>query len=447
MNFGIVLARRGRGLAWWCNQGRVRRRTATGQPVPPRCLGGALPGRVLLGVLAIAVLSAPARAQQASLPTPPGFEPGIGLSLGGVTFHTRLQSGITATSNVRNDPTEESDFERVLSGNVSAQSTWKRHALSASVSHVDQRAFDIDDQDRFATSGTLGGRIDLWQHWSVDADLMHQQSIVDQNDPQQFIGNTHGRTETDIIGLGVKREDAYTLFTLKGRFQDIENKTELDLANFRRISANDRIERDLTLQGGAKYKWGRAYIELGGEEVEYSEPQTVPSVDRDTVGLSGGVGVEFQTVALSGFARVIAFHKDYEAATIGDVTGITGTGELVWQVRDNVALAGELARTFQEQATAGSAGLYSNTAAIGVVYQPVDTVYIKAGPSYTLYEQQGLDQKTRNASFGATGAWQVHDRLELLLNANFSRQTVNDPALNNLEYDDATVTLSTVVTF
>ncbi len=44
-------------------------------------------------------------------------------------------------------------------------------------------------------------------------------------------------------------------------------------------------------------------------------------------------------------------------------------------------------------------------------------------------------------------AWQVHDRVELLLNGTVYTQTVNDPLISNLEYDEAALTLSVVVTF
>jgi len=44
-------------------------------------------------------------------------------------------------------------------------------------------------------------------------------------------------------------------------------------------------------------------------------------------------------------------------------------------------------------------------------------------------------------------AWQVHDRVELLLNASIANQLVNDSLISNLQYDEASITLSTVITF
>lgn len=407
------------------------------------------PGRraAAAALLAAAGWAAPAAAQDVPLATPQGFEPGLGLTLGGFEFYTRLQAGLSATSNVRKDPTEESDLETVLAANAVARSTWKRHALAVTASHVDQRALDVDDQERSATSGTISGRIDLWDHWSVNGGVLHQEAIVGKNDPEQFIGNLNGTTVTDTYELGVTREDADSLVKLLSRFQDVENETEIDVTLLRRIQVQDRVEKNLTLQLGPKFAWGTAYILGGGLEIDYDGSAAILPTDRDSRGVRAGVGVEYQQGGLRGVLRVIGFHQEYDTATIGEVDGVVGTGQLTWQIRDDLAVAGKLERSFDEVNIAGSAGLYTNLAAVGLLYQPLDDVYLKAGPGFRFYKIEGLDLSAQSAQFGATAAWQVHDRVELLLNANASRQTVNDPFLNNLEYDDATVTLSTVITF
>lgn len=405
-----------------------------------------LSGAAALLAGAAAVWSAPAEAQVVPIPAPPGFEQGLGLELGGFEFHTRLQAGIGATSNARKDPTEESDHLRVLQGDVRAQSTWKRHSLSATASHVDKRTFDID-QDTWATSGGVNGRLDLWEDWSVNASLSHEEDIVEKHHPAQFIGNLNGRTETDALLLGVKREDADSLVTLTWRYQDVENETEIDTALFQSLQINDRKEQDLTLQAGPKYAWGKAYVQLGAQRINYTPPAGTVQPDQDSEGVSGGLGVAYQQGKLGALAQVLGFHQDYETNTIGEVSGVTAKAELVWQARDDLAFGGVLERRFDEQATPGSAGLFTNLAAVGVQYQPIDTVYLKLEPSYRYFREQGVGDSAQSVQLNATAAWQVHERVEFLLTGDLSRQTANDAALNNLEFDDATVTLSTVVTF
>lgn len=406
------------------------------------------PWGVLLPVTLIATvaLSAPASAQQVPLPTPSGFEPGLGLQLGGIEFFTRLEAGVGATSNARKDPTEESDHLRTFEGKVRAQSTWDRHSLSAGVRHVDKRTIDID-QDSYATSGNLAGRIDLWESWSVNASVMHEEDLVEKHHPEQFIGNINGRTETDAASLGAKREDSDSLVSLTWTYQDVDNESEIDATNFQVLQNNDRQETDLTLQAGPKFDWGRAYVQGDLRRIDYTQSPTVGTEDFDSHGYKVGFGLEYQQGSLSGLFTITGFRQDYETDTIGDIQGVTTTTELLWQARDNLVLGTTLSRTFSEQATAGSAGLYSNVAAAGVMYQPLDYVYLRLEPSYTYFRQQGVGNSAENVRLTGTAAWQVHDRVELLLKGDMSRQTANDAALNSLEFDDATVTLSTVVTF
>ena len=295
---------------------------------------------------------------------------------------------------------------------MTAQSTWKRHALGASVSHVDKRAIEID-QDRWATSGSVNGRIDLFEDWSVSAGALRDEEIVEKHHPAQFIGNLNGRTVTDGVQLGVKREDADSLVSLQGTYQEVDNETEIETTAIDLLEINDREEIDLTLQAGPKFAWGQAYVKTGLRWIDYAGSPTPGQVDRNSHGFNAGVGVAFQQGSVSGRFEVIGFHQDYETATIGEVTDLTTTGEMTFQLRKDFAFGGLFQRSFDEQATAGSAGLYTTTAAVGAIYQPLEEVYVQLGPTYRFFRQEGVGDSAQSVQIAGKAAWQVHDRAEL----------------------------------
>lgn len=397
--------------------------------------------------IAVGVAATPAKAQDVPLATPKGFEPFANLTLGGFAFYNRIQGGVQATNNIRQDPTEETDLKTILAINSVARSTWERHALAFTASYVDQQAVDTEDQESNALSGSVSGRYDIGSQWNISGGVLHTESIVGKNDPEQFSGNLNGTTVEDTVEAALDWTGDKYFARLETRYQEIANETDIDVTILSRIQQQDREEMNATLQFGQKYSWGQAYVLGGPLRIKYSGSDVILPEDRDSEGVRGGFGVEYQQGDIRAIFRMIGFAQYYDASTIGQAIDVVGTAQLTYQMTDTLAVAGKLERNFDETNIATSAGLFTNLASVGALYQVRDDIYVKLGPTYRFYEIEGTDLEAESFTFDGQAAWQVHDRVELVLNASVSNQIVNDAFLANLQYDEAAVTLSTVVTF
>ncbi|GAB6041498.1 outer membrane beta-barrel protein [Endothiovibrio diazotrophicus] len=404
-----------------------------------------LPGAVLFGLLSVA--AGPLRAQDAPLPAARGFEPHQGIEAGGFTLYSRLQLGLESTSNVRLDPTNQGDVEKVLAIDAAARSKWSRHSLAATVSYLEKRASDVKEQKNEALSATLSGRIDLAKGWDVKLGVLSEESVIGKNDPMQFSGALNATNHIDTLEGALEWKGEHLFANLLARNQDIYNETHVDVTVLNRIQIQDRTERNLTAQLGRRYDWGQAYLFAGPVEVRYSGSAVILPEDRDSDGVRAGLGAEFKRGPWQGVARLIAFSQEFDAPTIPDVSSLVGTAQLSYQVSDRWSLAGALQRTFDETNITGSGGLFTNLATVGTLFQPRKDFYFKVGPSYRFYEIAGTSVEAESLTLDATAAWQVTERLELLLNATISNQTVNDPLIANLQYGERAATLSTVFTF
>ncbi|WP_420402302.1 outer membrane beta-barrel protein [Nisaea sp.] len=404
---------------------------------------------ILAGLIAIggAGAATPAQAQTAPLPSVQGFEQPSGLVYGGFEFFTRAQAGMQLTDNIRLDPTEETDFKRVLAINGVARSTWKRHALAATLGYVDQQALDLRDQKSNALSGTLSGRYDFSDEFNLRGGILSEESIIGKNDPLQFNGNLNGTTQTNTLESAFGWDDKSHFVNLLGRYQDISNDTKIDVTDVNRLQSQDRVEYNLTLEAGKHYSWGKASVFGGPIRIRYSGSDFILPEDRDSDGGRAGISIQYQQGNLSGLFRAIGFAQYFNAPTIGEVISAVGTAQLSYQIDETWGVGGVLERTFDETNIETSGGLFTNLAGIAALYKPREDIYVKVGPTYRFYEIEGTPYEAESFSFDATAAWQVHDRVELMFNASASNQIVNDAFLSNLQYSEANATVSVVVTF
>ncbi len=324
---------------------------------------------LVLSAALAAVLGGRAAAQDAPLPTPDGFEPFSGLEYGGFDFFFRLQAGMEATDNIRQDPSMHSDLKAIVNATAVARSNWKKHALAFTAGHSRQDAVETANQKSEATSATVSGRLDLTEELSFRAGLLHVENIVGRNDPLEFSGNLNGVTVTDTVEAGLAWDGKDYFAHLEGRYSDVDNTTDVAVTVLSRIQQQDREEVAGTLQVGRNFPWGKVYVLGGAQHYDYSGSAVILPEDRDSVGVRGGVGLEFKHGDLQGTFRLIGFSQEFDAPTIGAATDVVGTAQLVWQATDDLAFAARAERSFDEINIQTSAGLFTDLAAVGLLYR------------------------------------------------------------------------------
>ncbi len=408
-------------------------------------------GRSIFLTMAGVVLSALGNgvaAQDVPLGAPAGFESPSGLTIGDFKWVNRVQIGVNATSNIRADPSEQSDGQSVFFGASALQSSWDRHALAATVSYLDKRAFEVTEQKSNALSYSLSGRVDLDEAFSVSGGLLHTESIVSQNSPQQFSGNLNGTTAQDIRELEFAWNGSSYFASLQGRDMDVSSDTDINTTVLSRLQQQERTEQDATLQVGVKRDWGKFYGLAGVQNAQYTGSAVILPEDRDSRGVRLGFGIETSKPAGTNVIfRLIGIAQDFEAPTIDDVNTLIGTFQVRHSLNQTMALAGKLERTFDEVNIQGSGGVLTNSASVGFQQQLSQKLYYQFGPTYRYYTIAGTSYQATSEAFDITVGYQIHPRVELLFNAGVLNQDVNSPDLANLEYTEQHFTVSTVITF
>jgi len=305
----------------------------------------------LIGCAAMALveLTAPARAQPVPLPPPPAFAGNAGLEIGDFALNGQFDAGLRATSNIRQDPSEDSDVEYRLLAAAGLRSNWQQHALALTGSYVRHQGLKVEEQLSTALSGSVSGRYDFSQAWNLTLGVKQDESIVGRDNPLQFIGNLNGTTSirTAEGALGWKGEQYYA--NLLGRFYEVKNETEIDVVDVSRLQAQDTQEIDVTVETGRNYGWGTAYALGGITGIAYTGTENVLPEDRDSFGFRLGLGVEGQRGNWTGQARIIGIFQDFDNPMIGKNINVVGRVLAMYQATAKLGIGIIAQRQFDGQ--------------------------------------------------------------------------------------------------
>ena len=388
-----------------------------------------------------------AQAQTAPIPTPQGFESPSGLSAFGFDYFARAQLGIGPTSNVRLDPTQKNDVRDLATFDGVARSNWSTNALAFTVNKIEQAALNTKGQTVGAASGTVSGRLDISDNLKLRMGLLSQQSIVGQNDPNQFSGNLNGVVKTNTLEAGLDWTGGSNFASLQSRYQMITNNNTINVSDLPIIQSMNRNEANLTLQLGNTTSWGKYYVLAGPEAIHYTGSANILTQDRNSTGMRAGVGVEFTQGDLSGVVRAIGFSQKFASSAIPSPTSMVGIANLTYKFQPEWSAAVTAQRLFDEINIEGSAGLFTNLIGVAAQYQPISNFYIKAGPTYRYYTIDGTPYTAHSTSLDSTAAWQITKHVELAFNGRLLNEKVNNSYLSNLQYTDSEATFSLVVTY
>ena len=388
-------------------------------------------------------------AQLAIVPSPQGFEPHTGAKVGGFTVGVRAEAGVAPTSNVRLDPSEESDVMRILSLSGSAQSDWENNHLAASLDFFAQDAADstYEDLDHETLSGSLSSRFDIGGDAILRAAVQRNESIIGKNHVDQINGLLHGTTVGSMASSGIEWDNAKWFVSAMGQYVDVVNDTETQGVDEVLKESLDRGETQLTLQSGRHFAWGNVYAFVGSQAINYDASESLQLSDRDSEGWRVGAGVEFSHGKFRGAASAIRFKQDFDTNRISNLSATVGTVQLAYQISPQFTLSGLLQRNFDETNIEGSAGIFTDTYFVGFMYSPHEKIYFKLGPAYNRSELAGTSMATKRVSWEWASQWQVSPRVALSFNGSYSDQRVTDPSMLSQQYADTSARFSVVFTY
>jgi len=415
-----------------------------------------LPSKLLrksLGALTLCsgalLLNANVQAQLVTVPAPPGFEQPVNTRLGGFVLGTRAEAGLVSTSNIRLDPAEESDTKRILALSANASSDWQKHNLAASVDYFAQDAADSrhDDLDNEALSGALRGRYELGGNAIARASLQRQQSLVGKNHVDQLNGFLHGTTTSSMAGYGLEWDNQRWFLSAMGQYVDVMNDTDIKTVDAVMVESLDRKEAQGTLQAGRHFSWGNVYGFVGSQAIRYAASASLTLADRDSSGWRAGAGTQFSHGKLRGAVSAIRFAQDFDTTSIRNTFATVGTVQLNYQLSQQFALSGLLQRSFSETNIPDTAGIFTTTYFLGMLYAPAQSWYVKLGPAFNRDQLADSSLATKRVSWEGQAVWQAFPRVAFSLSASHSDQRVTDPSMLSQQYDDTSVTLSAVFAY
>ncbi len=397
---------------------------------------------------ALCLLAGAGSAQPVPLATPPAFNTDAGVKIGDFALRGQADAGMKATSNIRQDPSEESDFEYQLLAMAALRSTWQEHALALAGTYVRHRGLKVEDQLSEALSGSVSGRYDFSPAWNLTLGVKQDETIVGRSNPLQFIGNLNGTTSirTAEAALGWRGQKHFV--NVLSRIYEVENETKIDVTDASLLQAQNTEEIDVTVEVGQNFSWGKAQAFGGITDIEYTGSESILPFNRDSFGFRIGLSVEGMRGKWSGQARIIGIFQDFNNPMIGKNNNVAGRVLAMYQATQKLGLGIAAQRQFDDiNILPTSAGLFTNTASVALQYSIRDDLYVKLGPSVNFYQIHNTALQALSWTGDASVNWQVHPRARLTLAGSLFTQSANDDLLSNVEYDENDITLTATFSF
>jgi hypothetical protein len=404
---------------------------------------------LLSGAGMLLLVTNSALAQLSTVSAPAGFGQSTGVKMGSFNVSSRAEAGISPTSNIRLDSSEESDIKRILALSGSANSDWQRHNLAASIDFFAQDAADSahDAQDNEALSASLLSRFELGGNAILRGGLQRQQSIIGKNHVDQLNGFLHGTSTNTMVSYGAEWDNSQWFLSAMGQMANVKNDTDVQGIDDVMEQSLDRNESQVTLQSGRHYPWGNVYGFVGAQAIDYDASLSLQMGSRDSDGWRVGGGAQFSHGRLRGAVSAITFTQNFDTNSILNLHATVGTVQLGYQLSERFTLSGLLQRNFSESNIDGSAGIFTSTYFAGVMYSPAPQIYFKLGPAYNRSQLADSSSATKRVSWEWASVWQVHPRAAVSFAASHSSQGVNDPGMAGQKYDETSGTLSLVLTY
>ncbi len=376
-------------------------------------------------------------AQLDMLPSPASLQPPHAREIGAFTIGGEIGLAVAPTSNIRLDSTEESDVARFLFASGSAASNGKKLSLTTALDVLVQDVVDPahDAQDNEAVTASISSRYQLNKEVVLNAALQRQQSIIGKDHVDQLNGFVHGLSTTKVVQLGSDWVSDNWTFGASGQYSDIATVNDVEYTNQVMRQSLDRQEFETTLEAQHAFSKGQVYAFMGTQSIRYEASENLGMTDRNSDGWRLGSGFELKQGRWQYALNAIAFGQNFATASIKDVRSVVGSLEVRYQPGNQFAAIGLVDRGFFETNIEGSAGIFTTTYFVGVMFSPTESSAIKAGPSFSRSRLAGSNSATEQTAIDIEYEWRFSSRASLFLSTSIARQTVNDPMLLDQQYD------------
>lgn len=333
-----------------------------------------------------------------------------------------LETEVTDNASLT-ETNRKSDVLGILRAGFSADSDWTRHALSASVDAEIGRYTRETDENYLTINAAVLGRLDVRERTSLDTELRYSLSRESRAAlssgasaaRRPFISSYHASAR------GNHRFNRLTL-SLRGAFEYADYGNSWLIGGIGK-SNDDRDFADISTSLRATYdvKPGLSVYAEGGVSLRrHRIPVDSGGLRRNSDGVSGLVGARFELGRLvRADASLGVVHRNYRDATLKDVTALTASGQLAWNISELTTLYGEVSTSVNETDLAGASASVERQAAFGVQHELLRNVII--GGELRGAHVKAIGSATRETAFSASLTGEYRINRNAALNATLAR--------------------------
>ena len=341
----------------------------------------------------------------------PEFDP-IPIRLGQFEARPELDAEVGYRSNLyATSQNETEDTLIVLRPSVTAQSTWSRHDLGFRLNANSVNYADNNDESYIDYGAQVFGTLDVSSQTAVSANVSFNEkneprsaaaSVVNAQEPTQyqtFAGSLQANHETGRLRLRGRVEatdfdyDDASLIGGGTRDQDFRDHTET--VTSARVSW--AVERDWAVFGEASYV-DRSY-----------DQQTPGSVDRDTEGVIGRAGVNFELPMLIRGDVAVGYQSfDYADPAIDGVDGASVQANAQWFPSQLTTVSASAERRVTDPGLVDSPATMLTSLGVGVDHELKRNIIVGGGIDFANFDFEGIDREDDRYTIRLNSTWKLN---------------------------------------
>lgn len=348
-------------------------------------LPNAARARALLVLVACVSLGLPANAQDAR---PEGPFARQGYPLGQIRVFPSLSIENTYNDNIfaSKDGKLDDYFVSVLP-RVELESSWSRHAVSASAYGQINRYADIKSEDNDEYGVNASGRLDLADHSALGASFGNGRTTnaransenTDRKDPQQF----------DYLDGELQYDHSFARF-------DLGLRGSVRQLNFLDAVDADRDRLVFGVSSRLSYPLSSAFsvfVQPDAKFLDYEQSIGDDGLEQNRSTLGGFVGSSFDVATLNGDVSLGVMHAAFDESSSKDVTILGVRSQLSWEATRLTRVRARVERSILPTGVDGASSKVRTRVSLDVSHELFRNLTLRAA---AIYFQEDFKQLGRN---------------------------------------------------
>ncbi|MCW1843319.1 outer membrane beta-barrel protein [Prosthecomicrobium hirschii] len=364
-----------------------------------------------------------------------------GFRAGGFLLRPALEIGLGRTTNAAASTTGQPGAVLSFAPELRAASDWSRHALEFDL-RGSYLAYPADRSlDQPSANLKAAGRVDLADGMRLDLKAGYAVSRQSSGSAENPSGTAVPSTATTVAGSAGFTRDAGLIF--------LTLRTDLESTRYSGGTLQgggpiaDAASRDNDRVIGA-LRTGfhlspalTPYVEVQASRRSYGEPAAAKLRDADGRAVKAGAELDFGPI-LRGDLSVGWASESPAGPKLGDLTGATFDGSLIWSPTRLTRVTLTAKTAFEPTTLAGSPGSIARTVGVTVNQQFGRQMAAEAGLSATDRRYQGLPLEERSTTAKAGLTWSFNPNVQAFLRTQYDRF---HSTTAGADYDVGTVTI------